>query len=51
MTANTEEIRDKIVDKINDENIVKDMGIKVNSLTAKIFIPEEDLLRIKNAIG
>lgn len=51
MTSKTEEMRDEIVNKVNAENLIKDLGITVNSLTAKIFIPEEDLIKIKNAIG
>ncbi|MGN0796468.1 MAG: SPFH domain-containing protein [Christensenellales bacterium] len=51
MTSKTQEMRDEIVKVINSENIINDMGIQVNNLTAKIFIPEEDLIRIKNAIG
>ena len=51
MTSKTEEMRDEIVNKVNAENLIKDLGITVNSLTAKMFIPEEDLIKIKNAIG
>ena len=37
--------------QLNEKELIKDMGIEVNTLTAKIFVPEEDMLMIKNAVN
>ena len=50
VTAKTEEVSMAIKKQLNEKELIKDMGIEVNTLTAKIFVPEEDMLMIKNAV-
>ena len=51
VTAKTEEVSAAIKKQLNEKELIKDMGIEVNTLTAKIFVPEEDMLMIKNAVN
>ncbi len=51
VTAKTEEVSVAIKKQLNEKELIKDMGIEVNTLTAKIFVPEEDMLMIKNAVN